>query len=92
MIVSDKEKLFVEQDLALYPTLVFSAKESLYKAIYPLCKQYFGFLEASLVDVKSNTFKLFLHSNQAQVAPFNDEYQGYFEVFDQTLISWITIK
>lgn len=40
-------------DMALL--IVFSAKESLFKAIYPLVKQMFGFEVAKLYDIKPNT-------------------------------------
>lgn len=91
MIISSQEKILVKKDCNLYPTLAFSAKESLYKAIYPLCKEYFGFLDASLVDIQADRFKLLLHSENDQVAPFNGEYMGFYKIIDDTLISWITI-
>jgi len=34
-----------------YVTLIFSAKESLYKALYPLFEVYFGFTDATLVGI-----------------------------------------
>lgn len=91
MIISSQEKILVEQDCNLYPTLAFSAKESLYKVIYPLCKEYFGFLDASIIDIQADSFKLLLHSKKEQVALFNGEYKGFYKIIDDILISWITI-
>lgn len=40
-------------------TLIFSAKESLYKALYPTAKCFFGFETAAIneIDVSNGTFK-----------------------------------
>ena len=45
-------------------TLIFSAKESIYKAIYPLVKQYFDFLDVELVDINSNKLEFKLNSKK----------------------------
>lgn len=37
-------------------TLIFSAKESLYKALYPLVNKYFGFKAAALTKIMDNNF------------------------------------
>lgn len=92
MIVSPEEESLINENIDLYPTLVFSAKESLYKAIYPLCQQYFGFLEASIIDIKKSTFTLKLHSNQPNVVPYNNEYQGFYSLQNQTLITWVILQ
>lgn len=62
-----------------YLTLVFSIKESLYKAIYPKVQQYIDFLEAYIVDLDLATQTLSLsftadiqHQHQLQ-----REYYGY---------------
>lgn len=46
-------------------TLVFSAKETLFKALYPLVKQYFGFEKASLLSIDKNlgTYKIKINSD-----------------------------
>lgn len=43
-----------------YITLVFSAKESCYKALFPFYKEYFGFKDAYLKEIDSDegTFKI----------------------------------
>lgn len=57
-IVSPAEKKFLETlSLPFFTslTLVFSAKESLYKALFPMVKHYFDFLDARVVGF-TNTF------------------------------------
>lgn len=46
-------------------TLVFSAKETLFKALYPLVKEYFGFEKASLlsIDTHLRTYKIKINSD-----------------------------
>lgn len=41
-------------------TIIFSCKESLYKALYPLVKKFFGFEDAALreLDLETGTFKI----------------------------------
>ncbi len=41
-------------------TIVFSAKESLFKAIYPLVEEYFDFRATILVNIKQNTLSLMI--------------------------------
>lgn len=89
MIISAEEETLIKENLDLYPTLVFSAKESLYKAVYPLCLQYFGFLEASIMDIQKNTFTLKLHSTHPKVSPYNAQYQGFYILYGRSVISWI---
>jgi enterobactin synthetase component D len=57
-----------------YVTLIFSAKESIYKALYPLVKHFFDFSAASVTSVNGSKIKFTLHS---QALP---------EIFDKTLI------
>lgn len=92
MFVSENEKSLVETNLEINPTLIFSAKESLYKALYPQCMQYFGFLEATLISIKKNSFEIELHSEHSSVKPLDKIYSGKYSLFNDLLVSWITIK
>ncbi len=44
----------------LYASLCFSAKESLYKCLYPLVNQYFHYTDAAVTDIDPDTGKLCL--------------------------------
>ncbi|UTW45959.1 4'-phosphopantetheinyl transferase superfamily protein [bacterium SCSIO 12696] len=48
---------------AWFLTLLFSAKESLFKALYPTVNKYFGFDKAQLLEVTENTFAIALTDN-----------------------------
>ena len=53
-IVSETEKHFLQSLPCPWPTtlsLVFSAKESLFKTLYPAVQQYFDFLHAEVIDI-----------------------------------------
>ena len=61
-ILSEPELRLVLQlaiPFSLAVTIVFSAKESLFKALYPSVGRYFGFEAAKLteLDIQNNTFK-----------------------------------
>lgn len=54
-------KLLTEEEQRLYsdvdPTLIFSAKEAVYKLLYPLLERYIDFLEVEIIlDVSLNLF------------------------------------
>ena len=68
----DNQQL-VDNDIA-YLTLIFSAKESIFKCLHPLVHQYFDFKDAtiSLSTSKTNRFEYVLQKN------LNDEFcQGF---------------
>ncbi|WP_038343275.1 4'-phosphopantetheinyl transferase family protein [Acinetobacter sp. A47] len=47
-----------------YFTLVFSLKESLYKAVYPLAKKYIDFLEVTVIELDFEKKEAFLKFNR----------------------------
>ncbi len=49
-------------------TLIFSAKEAIYKALYPLCHKFFGFHEARIlsIDPTQGTLRFRLETSLAQ--------------------------
>lgn len=66
----------------LFCTLVFSAKESIYKAFYPIVKHYFGFQRAELgqIDIQQNLlfFTVTLPDNDYIKVPVNVQVR-YFQ-------------
>ncbi|NUG50211.1 4'-phosphopantetheinyl transferase family protein [Acinetobacter lactucae] len=67
-------------DFARYVSLVFSVKESLYKAIYATAKQYIDFLEASIVDIN--------FENQALTLAFTSQIQQRYQLLEQYQAGW----
>lgn len=78
-------------DFAHYVSLIFSVKESLYKAVYPTAKQYIDFLEASIVDINFENQKLtltFLPEIQ-QRYQLLEQYQGGWTVEQDHIMTWV---
>ncbi|MGS2723356.1 4'-phosphopantetheinyl transferase family protein [Porticoccus sp. GXU_MW_L64] len=50
-------------DKAWFLTLLFSAKESLFKALYPTVNQYFGFDKAQLLELTDTSFVIELRES-----------------------------
>lgn len=70
---------FEDQKLAL--ALVFSCKESLFKACYPLCKIWFGFHDARLLrfDKKVGTFQIELLRELSPHFQSGQIFEGYYK-------------
>ena len=70
-IASVKERdLFNAWDKDQFLSLLFSAKESLFKALYPECRVYFDYLDAEAVSVDSESIVLCLLRN------LNDSFEA----------------
>lgn len=82
-IVSEAECLWLcqqSQPFNLLLTLVFSAKESLFKALYPQVGCYFDFLDARIVALNSQecTFELALQKTLTPLCPTGRRFSGRF--------------
>lgn len=83
MIVSESELDFFKQrgislDLAL--TLAFSLKESLFKALYPVLRQFIGFHAAGVIDldIAAGCATLELTQSLSEQYPAGRQFKGYF--------------
>ena len=78
-------------DFARYVSLIFSVKESLYKAVYPTAKQYIDFLEASIVDInfKNQTLTLTFLPKIQQRYQLLEKYQGGWAVEQDYIMTWV---
>ncbi len=95
MVATKKDLAFLKlfsDKLAAY-TVLFSAKEALYKLIFPLCHEFFGFMEAELkaLDMDRGEFVLRLISENPKLKPFNTSYRGKFFRKDGHIISVIRL-
>ena len=66
LLSSNELELFNSSKLnfSLYCTIVFSAKESLFKALYPYVGKYFDFRVAELIEINPNIGKFKIKINQ----------------------------
>ncbi|NUF99952.1 4'-phosphopantetheinyl transferase family protein [Acinetobacter oleivorans] len=78
-------------DFARYVSLIFSIKESLYKAVYPTAKQYIDFLEASIVDInfENQTLTLTFLPEIQQCYQLLEQYQGGWVVEQDHIMTWV---
>jgi enterobactin synthetase component D len=70
-------------------TLVFSAKESLYKTLYPQVRRYFDFLDAKIIhlDIVQKTFTLQLKKDLSAQCKSSDVYVGQYEFYENKVLS-----
>lgn len=82
------------QDLSFcqYLTLIFSVKESLYKAVYGRARHYIDFLQASVcaIDLQAQQMSLQFCSPVQQRFGLYGAYYGYWRVKDHTILTWVT--
>lgn len=73
-------------------TLAFSAKESLFKAVYPKVGHYFDFHCAKLIDVDyaAGTFSLLITNTLSAAIAAGSVYRGYFENWGSRVFTLIT--
>lgn len=78
-------------DFAHYVSLIFSIKESLYKAVYPTAKQYIDFLEAFILDInfKNQTLTLTFLQEIQQRYQLLEQYEGGWAVEQNHIMTWV---
>jgi enterobactin synthetase component D len=52
-----------EMSFSRFVTLVFSAKEAIYKAVYPLVRHFFDFTAASVIAISNTKIQFVLHNH-----------------------------
>ncbi|HGM5490060.1 TPA: 4'-phosphopantetheinyl transferase [Serratia fonticola] len=82
-IVGEDECLWLRQrpqPFNLLLTLVFSAKESLFKALYPQVRCYFDFMDARIIklDLQAQTFELELQKTLTPLCHAGRRFSGRF--------------
>jgi enterobactin synthetase component D len=75
-------------------TLVFSAKETIYKCLRPLCGQYFGFSDAEIISVNEalGIFRFRLTKDIGRGFQQGQEYEGRFERQDKWIHTAMELK
>jgi 4'-phosphopantetheinyl transferase EntD len=74
-------------------TVLFSAKEALYKALFPLVRTFIDFKEVQLtnLDLDMKVFELELISSKENLAGHVGRYQGSFKQFGETIVTVVSI-
>ncbi len=72
-------------------TLIFSAKESLFKLLYPDVKHYFGFKSASLIKVSSTHFTMQLERSLGARYQSKERFDGHFMIMGEEIITLMTL-
>ncbi|WDE01128.1 4'-phosphopantetheinyl transferase family protein [Thalassomonas actiniarum] len=89
-IINEKEEVFLKQsDMSFEQafTLVFSAKESLFKALYPSVGYYFDFSAAQIIDLntENHSFCLRLTETLTPALTAGASFNGQF-IFDESAV------
>ncbi|EJB6559691.1 4'-phosphopantetheinyl transferase superfamily protein [Salmonella enterica] len=79
----------VDYNIALH--IVFSAKESLYKALYPQVNDFFGFESSIIIDInaQNQTFTLQLTNTLTPNLPTGYQHTGYYQLDMDKVITFI---
>ena len=89
IINNNENNMLKKSDLSIEEafTLIFSAKESLFKALYPSVGYYFDFTVVEVIEIKrnENSFKINLLKNLTPELKAGRVFKGYF-CFDETSI------
>ncbi|MET2832461.1 4'-phosphopantetheinyl transferase family protein [Mesorhizobium shangrilense] len=97
MTTNAAERALIARQTALPParlaTLLFSAKETLFKALYPLARRFFGFDCAELRTGPANG-RLRLHLTQAlcRELPEHEPYDIRFNIAEDYVFTWLAVR
>jgi len=98
-----KSKILIEDDLKNHPsfsedelvTFIFSAKEALFKLLYPIVKKFFGFDYAyvSFIDINRKSFKIHLKKDLDLEFNLNGKasFDGHFELINGSVLTFIKL-
>lgn len=95
LIMSTVEKELLITNVIEFPvllTIVFSAKESLYKALYSQVKSfnYFNLLTITKLDFKNKKFVLELKCDLKNNYNYGDRFEGDFQYLENNIITFIS--
>lgn len=95
MILTSNEQsnLWHDEEKSYIFDLIFSAKETLFKALYPLCRTYFGHHDAEVIriDTEKNELSIELLISLDDVWKQGSVFNIHYQVLKGELISWMFI-
>ncbi|WP_046006142.1 4'-phosphopantetheinyl transferase family protein [Pseudoalteromonas rubra] len=68
-------------------TLIFSAKESIYKALYPVVQRFFGFEAACLIEHSDNQLHFALTETLHETLPQGTRISVYYQLSDELVLT-----
>ena len=89
--IGENEQKFL-QDSPLNGTIIFSAKESLFKALYPSVKQFFGFKDAEILQIGSGEFLIRLLRSDGLFSQYSNVITGYYRTIQTEVVTYIPIS
>ena len=91
--VLNKNDALKAKHSAFWGTLIFSAKESLYKALYPEVRKFFGFEAASLLEIDevNQTFLMVLEEDWSKKYTSGYQLTGRYEVWGSQIYTSILL-
>jgi enterobactin synthetase component D len=96
MVLTENDKNFLEKyskdhikKSELY-TIIFSAKEALFKLLFPECQCYFDFREADIVSINQGSGEITIEvvSKKEEMKDYLGSYIGHFSLVDNRAISF----
>ena len=74
-------------------TVLFSAKEALYKALFPIVRTFIDFKEVKLIafDSENGSFELELNSQNIVLSKYLGKYKGSFKQIGETIITLVLV-
>lgn len=95
IITIDSEFNFIQKnplDINIAFTLVFSAKESLFKALNPIVDKFFNFLDVRIIELSINKFRLSLSIDLSDVYKKGHTFEGHYLLNEGQVITIVTIN
>lgn len=90
--ITPAEESLTNIDKLRNSTIIFSAKEALFKLINPLCHKYFGFHDAKVNWIEESSFEIVLESEIDSVKVYNGSYQGIIFEIDGGIGTLLSLK
>ena len=96
MVLTKKELLYLKksENMLRDATIMFSAKESLYKLINPLAQCFINFQEGIVLSINSVTNKadIELKSDKDELKAFLGHYEVFYKLVDNNIFTQIVLK
>ncbi|RJT23982.1 4'-phosphopantetheinyl transferase superfamily protein [Mesorhizobium waimense] len=94
---NENERALIVRQTALPPnwlaTLLFSAKETLFKALYPMVRRFFGFDCAELRTTPANgCLRLHLTQTLCQGLPKGQHFDIWFDIASDHVLTWLALR
>ncbi|MGC1497644.1 MAG: 4'-phosphopantetheinyl transferase superfamily protein [Sulfitobacter sp.] len=68
---------------------IFSAKETLFKALYPIVQRFFGFNAAACIGVNDTTLRMELTQDLHATLPIGRAFEVQMRLYDGHVLTWL---